>query len=160
MRRTSFDLNCSMARAMEIVGEWWTFLILRDAFFGITRFDDFQRRLGIARNILATRLETLTGAGVFERRPYDVARKRYDYVLTDKGRALWPVLMTLRQWGDEWVTGQDRAPIVVQHRACGEAAGVHLVCDHCGERMGPGDVRALPGPGATPEDETIPSRAG
>ena len=106
MHRTSFeDMNCSIARSLEVIGEWWTPLILRDAFFGVTRFDEFQQRLGIARNILAARLDTLVDHGVLERRPYDEARGRYDYVLTDKGKALWPVLVALRQWGDEWVVG-------------------------------------------------------
>src|SRR5947208_5704001 len=103
MRRASFaDMNCSIARALEVVGEWWTLLILRDAFFGITRFDDFQRRLGIARNILTVRLATLVENGIMERREYDI-RGRADYVLTPKGRALWPALTTLREWGDEWL---------------------------------------------------------
>ena len=93
MRRASFeDMNCSMARSLEVIGEWWTLLILRDAFLGIRRFDDFVERLGIARNVLTNRLETLIDADVLERRPYDEARGRYDYVLTEKGRALWPVM--------------------------------------------------------------------
>src|SRR6266508_5299643 len=100
MRRASFsDMNCSVARALEIVGEWWSLLSVRDALVGVTRFEEFQQRLGIARNILAARLDTLVAAGVLERRLYDEARERYDYVLSDKGRALWPVVMTLRRWG-------------------------------------------------------------
>jgi DNA-binding HxlR family transcriptional regulator len=99
-------MNCSIAQALEVVGEWWTILILREAFLGVTRFDDFQRRLGIARNVLSVRLDSLVRHGVLDRRPYEPARGRVDYVLTDKGRALWPVLVTLRQWGDEWLTGE------------------------------------------------------
>src|SRR5829696_9377464 len=107
MRRASFeDMSCSVARSLEVIGEWWTLLILRDAFFGVTRFEEFQSRLGIARNILTKRLDTLVDAGIFERRVYDEARDRSDYVLTEKGRALWPVLVTLRQWGDEWAMGR------------------------------------------------------
>ena len=91
MRRASFaDMNCSIARSLEVVGEWWTLLILRDAFFGVRRFEDFHDRLGIARNVLAARLDTLVDTEILERRPYDEARGRYDYVLTAKGRRSGP----------------------------------------------------------------------
>lgn len=104
MRRVSFaDMDCGVAQALEIVGEWWTLLIIRDAFFGTTRFEEFHDRLGISRNILSARLETLIEAGVMERATYEEARARCDYVLTEKGMALRPVLAALRQWGDEWV---------------------------------------------------------
>lgn len=149
MRKTSFvDMNCSVAQALEIIGEWWTLLILRDCFLGIRRFDDFVDRLGISRNVLADRLDTLVDSGVLERRPYDVARSRYDYVLTDKGRALWPVLVTLRQWGDEWILGEGNEPLLLEHRDHGHTTTAHLACDVCGERLGPRAVRAVDGPGA------------
>ena len=148
MRRASFaDMNCSIARSLEIVGEWWTLLILRDAFLGIKRFDDFQQRLGIARNILTNRLDTLVGAGVLERQVYDEGRERYDYVLTDKGRALWPVLVTIRQWGDEWVLGEGNEPVELVHRSCGAVTHAQLACDHCGEPLDVRAVRAQAGPG-------------
>jgi DNA-binding HxlR family transcriptional regulator len=151
MRKASFaDMQCSVAQALEIVGEWWTMLIIRDAFLGVRRFDHFVDRLGISRNILATRLDTLVDAGVLERRPYDTGRGRYDYVLTDKGRALWPVLTTLRQWGDEWIRGPGNEPIQLEHRSCGHVTTVHLTCDACGESLEAGAVRAVPGPAATP----------
>jgi DNA-binding HxlR family transcriptional regulator len=153
MRRASFEhMNCSIARSLEIIGEWWTLLILRDAFLGVTRFEDFQHRLGIARNILATRLDTLVAAGVMERRPYDQARERYDYQLTDMGRALWPVMVTLRQWGDEWVVGQGNEPIALLHTGCGTTTTGHLVCDHCGDELTRDDVRAVAGPGLKDSD--------
>src|SRR6478672_1167773 len=118
--RTSYkDYACSIAQTLEIVGEWWTLLIVRDAFFGVRRFDDFVERLGISRNILTDRLDKLVDAGVLARRPYDEARGRNDYVLTDKGRALWPVLTALRQWGDEWIYGDGNEPVVLEHKACG-----------------------------------------
>ena len=102
MRKVSFaDMNCSIAQALEIVGEWWTLLILRDCFLGVRRFDDFVDRLGISRNVLTDRLDKLVAADVLERRTYDEGRLRYDYVLTPKGKALWPVITTLREWGDE-----------------------------------------------------------
>jgi DNA-binding HxlR family transcriptional regulator len=152
MRKVSFaEMNCSVAQALEVVGEWWTLLILRDSFLGIRRFDDFVERLGIARNVLANRLDRLVAAGVLDRRPYDEARGRYDYVLTEKGRALWPVLTALRQWGDEWVLGKGREPLLLEHRACGHVTNATMVCDTCGEALDARSVRAVPGPGATGE---------
>jgi DNA-binding HxlR family transcriptional regulator len=149
MRKVSFaQMNCSIAQALEIVGEWWTLLILRDVFLGIRRFDDFVERLGISRNVLTDRLDKLVAADVLERRPYDEGRGRYDYVLTDKGRALWPVITTLREWGDEWITGDGNEPILVEHRTCGHIMHTRLVCDCCGETVEARSVRAVPGPGA------------
>ncbi len=149
MRRTSFEeMNCSIARSLEVIGEWWTPLILREAFFGVTRFDDLQQHLGIARNVLTARLDGLVDHGVLERRPYDEARGRSDYVLTEKGRALWPVLVALRQWGDEWILGDGKAPVLLVHKTCGEQSTAVLTCDACGEPLRREDVRSVPGPGA------------
>jgi DNA-binding HxlR family transcriptional regulator len=150
MRKASFaDMNCSIAQSLEIVGEWWTLLILRDCFLGIRRFDDFVERLGISRNVLTTRLDTLVDAEILDRRPYDDARGRYDYVLTDKGRALWPVMTALRQWGDEWILGAGNEPILLEHRDHGHHTTVQMTCDVCGESLDARSVRAVPGPGAT-----------
>lgn len=149
MRKASFaDMNCAVAQSLEIIGEWWTLLILRDAFFGIRRFDEFVDRLGIARNVLTNRLDTLVDHGVLERRPYDEGRARYDYVLTDKGRALWPVLTALREWGDEWLLGEGNEPILLEHKSCGNVTHAMLMCDCCGERLDARSVRAVAGPGA------------
>lgn len=149
VRKTSFaEMNCSIAQTLEIVGEWWTLLILRDAFLGVRRFDDFVERLGIARNVLANRLDTLVDAGVVERRPYDEGRGRFDYVLTEKGRALWPVLTALREWGDEWVLGSGNEPLLIEHTTCGQVARSRLVCDRCGEPLDARTLRAVAGPGA------------
>lgn len=149
MRKVSFaDMHCSVARTLEIVGEWWTLLILRDCFLGIRRFDDFVERLGISRNVLTTRLDTLVDAGVLERRPYDEGRGRYDYVLTEKGLALWPVITAIRQWGDEYVLGQDHAPVLLEHRGRGHLTHVLPTCDVCGEVLDAHSVRAVAGPGA------------
>jgi len=101
MERKSFaDMDCSVAQCLEVVGEWWSMLVVRDAFLGVTRFDAFQERLGISRNILQQRLARLVDAGVLRREPYCEHPRRYDYRLTDKGRDLWPVLTAMRQWGD------------------------------------------------------------
>ena len=111
MKKVSFaDMHCSVAQSLEVIGEWWTLLILRDAFLGVARFDDFASRLGIARNVLTARLDTLVDNDVLVRVPYDEARGRYDYRLTDKGRALLPVMTAIRQWGDEWILGDKNAP--------------------------------------------------
>lgn len=149
MRRSSFaDMECSVAQALEVVGEWWSLLIIRDAFLGVTRFEVFQERLGIARNVLATRLDTLVGHGVLERRVYDEARDRAEYHLTAKGRALWPVLTTLRQWGDKHLVGRGNEALVMRHDICGQGTTAHLACDHCGERLVPRETTVTAGPGA------------
>jgi DNA-binding HxlR family transcriptional regulator len=157
VQRASFeDMNCSIARSLEVIGEWWTLLILRDAFLGITRFEDFRKRLGIARNILTRRLDALVTAGVLERRTYDAARGRHDYLLTAKGRALWPVLAALRQWGDEWLTGTGNEPVLLRHDACGHTTRVMLTCEHCGRRLRGREIRLVPGPGLT-DPEFLPA---
>ena len=147
MERKSFaDMDCSVAQCLEVVGEWWSMLIVRDAFLGVTRFEDFRRRLGISRNILQQRLTSLVDAGVLVRVPYSEHPPRYDYRLTDKGRDLWPVLTAMRQWGDRYAAPEG-PPVVVTHKACGSTEPAVLVCGTCGEPLGPRDVRATAGPG-------------
>ena len=148
MKKVSFaDMHCSVAQSLEVIGEWWTLLILRDAFLGVTRFDDFAKRLGIARNVLTARLDTLVDNDVLTRVPYDEARGRYDYRLTDKGRALLPVMTAIRQWGDEWILGEGNEPVVVEHTTCGEITHAVLTCDHCHEELTTRTFRARRGPG-------------
>jgi DNA-binding HxlR family transcriptional regulator len=142
-------MNCSIARSLEVIGEWWTLLIVRDAFFGVTRFEALQERLGISRGILAARLQTLVDHGVLERRCYDAARQRYDYVLTAKGRALWPVVVTIRQWGDEWIAGTGNESVAVLHRGCGGHVHGVLTCSRCGEHAALRECEVAPGPGLT-----------
>jgi len=141
-------MDCSVAQCLEVVGEWWSMLIVRDAFLGITRFEEFQRRLGISRNILRLRLASLVDAGVLVRVPYSEHPPRDDYKLTAKGRDLWPVLTAMRQWGDQYAapTGP---PIELIHRSCGHPTNAVLVCDVCGERLDTRSVEAVPGPGRT-----------
>src|SRR6266516_3217027 len=99
MQLTSLaDLNCSIARALDVVGEWWTLLIVRDALRGTRRFDEFQASLGMARSVLTSRLRRLTDNGILERRAYSQRPPRYEYHLTEKGRALFPVVTTLLEW--------------------------------------------------------------
>jgi DNA-binding HxlR family transcriptional regulator len=148
MQRKSFaEMSCSIAQCLEVVGEWWTLLIVRDAFFGFSRFDQFESRLGIARNVLAQRLEHLVSEGVLERVPYQEHPPRHDYVLTEKGRDLWHVLTAMRQWGDRWAA-PGGPPVEIVHAACGEITTVVPTCSSCGEQLSAGDVKAVRGPGA------------
>jgi len=149
MRRTSLaDFRCSVARTVDIIGEWWTPLILRDAFYGRTRFEDFQRSLGIARNVLAVRLDRLVEAGVMERRRYEDHPPRDEYVLTEKGRDLFPVIAALLAWGDRWTSGEDGPPLLLIHQPCGKPGALRATCDQCGEPMGLDTILPVPGPGA------------
>ncbi len=128
MRRASFEgMNCSVAKTLEVIGEWWTPLLLRDLFMGVSRFDEFQSRLGIARNVLTERLNRLIEAGVVEKRPYQERPERFDYRLTEKGRDLWPVITAMREWGDRWQSPQGPSVQLV-HRACGNVMTTSLVC--------------------------------
>jgi DNA-binding HxlR family transcriptional regulator len=149
MRRASFsDMRCSVAQTLEVVGEWWTMLIVRDAFLGVSRFEDFQRRLGIARNVLASRLHTLVDHGVLERRQYQDRPARYEYRLTPKGKDLWPVLTAMREWGDRWTAGREGPPMIMVHDSCGQATTSVMTCAHCGEPLRPRDVHVETGPAA------------
>ncbi|HUR73501.1 MAG TPA: helix-turn-helix domain-containing protein [Sporichthya sp.] len=142
MRRTSFEeMNCSVAQCLEVVGEWWSLLIVRDAFLGIRRFDDFQSRLGISRNVLNQRLTGLVENGVFRRELYQEHPPRYEYRLTDKGRDLWLVISAMRQWGDAWAA-PGGPPVEVVHTGCGHVSQIVATCSECGEAMDPRSVRA------------------
>ncbi len=148
MRRKTFaHMNCSIARALEQIGEWWTFLIVREALMGTRRFDKFQGHLGIARNILAARLKKLVARGILERAAASDDARRAEYRLTDKGRALFPVLMALREWGDQWVVGPGRVPVIVVDRASAQPIEVR-VTSRDGRPIGWLEARMIPGPGA------------
>lgn len=148
MQHKSFsEMHCSIAQCLEIVGERWSLLIVRDVFLGATRFDEIQQRLGISRNILNQRLARLVEHGVVEKVPYSQHPPRFDYRLTAKGRDLWPIITAMRQWGDEYAA-PDGPPLQLIHRNCGEIADAHLICSACGEAIGAGNVKSVPGPGA------------
>jgi DNA-binding HxlR family transcriptional regulator len=137
---------CSIARALEVVGERWSLLIIRDALFaGVTRFSDIQHNLGIATNILKDRLDAFIDAGIMERRQYSKQPEQYEYVLTAKGRDLAPALIALTQWGDRWTTPGE-PPILYSHSGCGGAINQATVCARCGPVDAAG-VQAQPGPG-------------
>jgi DNA-binding HxlR family transcriptional regulator len=147
MYRKTFDgMNCSIARALDQVGEWWSLLIVRECTLGTTRFDDFQRRLGIARNVLTARLNRLVEHGVLDKVVAEGSERRTEYRLTEKGEALYPVLVALMQWGDQWC--EHKAPLrLVEHRSGKPVEPVGL---RVGARaLGLRDVRLEPGPGAT-----------
>ena len=147
MERKSFAaMHCSIAQCLEVVGEWWSMLILRDAFFGVSRFDEFQDRLGISRNVLNQRLAKLVDAGILVKVPYSQHPPRYDYRLTGKGRDLWPVLTSMRQWGDKHAA-PDGPPVLIRHSSCGQISTAVPACSTCGEPMDVGDLQATPGPG-------------
>lgn len=130
--------DCSAARTLELVGERWSLLIARDALLGgITRFTDFQRSLGIARNVLSARLETFVEQGLMERRP--AGQSKYEeYVLTDKGRDLRPIVIALIRWGDRWAA-PNGPPVMLQHSDCGGPLEQRLLCERCGQEV-PGDA--------------------
>ena len=152
VQRTSFkDVTCSVAQCLDVVGEWWSLLIVRDAMLGVTRFDDFQARLGISRNILAQRLDHLVEAEILKRVPYCDHPPRSEYRLTAKGRDLWHVLMAMRQWGDRWAA-PGGPPVETRHTACGHIVTVVPACSHCGEPLDARSVTAIPGPGASAGD--------
>jgi DNA-binding HxlR family transcriptional regulator len=142
--------NCSIARTLGVVGEKWTLLVLREAFYGVRRFDDFHAALGCARNLLATRLKTLVAHGLLERVGYtdERGRGRHEYRLTDKGRDLFPAVVALMQWGDRW-TAEDSGPAVqLLHRDCGQPVTVELTCSAGHVELGARDITPVPGPGA------------
>jgi len=150
LRRT-YDLqHCSVAATLELLGERWTILILRDVFLGIHRFDDFQRRLGIARNVLTDRLGFLVAEDILERRRYQERPERFEYRLTQKGLDLWPIVVEMLRWGDKHAI-DGKPPLVLRHRDCGGKVGDRRVCTRCGAELGPADVHAEAGPGARPD---------
>jgi DNA-binding HxlR family transcriptional regulator len=149
MQRTSFDkMSCSIARTVDVIGEWWTPLVIRDLLLGITRFDAIQRDLGISRKVLTQRLGALMEHGIVKRRPYQENPTRYDYFLTEKGADLASVLLALQAWGDRWIFGDDSAPVLLRHESCGQTVKPVPSCSSCGEQLKPADVTLLPGPGA------------
>ena len=138
--RTYDSLDCSVARTLEAIGERWTILILRDAFFGVRRFDDFQKDLGIARNVLQTRLTHLVDEGIMRRVPYQDRPVRYEYRLTEKGIDLWPVMVAMLGWGDRYAA-PDGPPVRIVHRGCGGPVTDRGVCAACGAVLTARDVR-------------------
>jgi DNA-binding HxlR family transcriptional regulator len=143
LRRDYDDPVCSIAGALGLIGERWTLLILRDVFTGKRRFSEMQRSMGVARNVLAARLERLVEEGILERRPYSESPERHEYFLTEKGLDLWPVLVSMMQWGDRHLDREGAPAMTLIHKDCGGEIDDHRICDRCEERMGPRDARVV-----------------
>jgi len=140
-------MACSVARSLAVIGDRWTLLIVRNAFLGTRRFDDFQCTLGMTRHLLADRLSRLVDAGVLKKVAYQEKPPRYEYRLTAQGRELYPVLLALTAWGDKWLDEGKGAPLEFHHRTCGKKMTPVMACSECGEKLDPREVVPMPGPG-------------
>lgn len=145
--RTYDNQFCSIARTLEVIGDRWTLLVIRDAFLGVRRFEDFQKSLGVARNVLTDRLNRLVDEGILRRNLYQERPERYEYRLTRKGVELWPAMMTMMKWGDRYVYPEGH-PRLVLHKDCGGEIDERLHCSKCGAELGPRDVYVEAGTGA------------
>jgi DNA-binding HxlR family transcriptional regulator len=141
---------CSVAGTLELIGERWTILVIREVLYGRRKFSEMQRTLGVARNVLATRLESLVEAGILERRIYSERPERYEYFLTEKGLDLWPVFVALMHWGDKHLpTPPGGPPVRLVHRGeCGGAVNDRRICERCGEELTVRDARGVLSPEA------------
>jgi DNA-binding HxlR family transcriptional regulator len=148
---------CSIAKALEVVGERWSLLIVRDVMNRRRRFDELQKGLGIARNVLAARLDHLVEEDILERRPYQSNPERHEYFLTEKGLDLWPSLVALLGWGDRHSPTPQGPPMLIVHKECGGRVSDRGICEECGEVLKARDASALPGPGLG--DGTAPALA-
>jgi DNA-binding HxlR family transcriptional regulator len=148
MRRTSFaKWPCQIAQTVDLLGDWWTPLVLREAFYGISRFDEFQSELGIARNTLTERLSRLVDEGLLTKEPYQHDPVRYEYLLTEKGRDFYPVLAAMVAWADRWLYEQDSSPITLHHKECEHDCTPEVLCSHCGQALRADTVEHRMGPG-------------
>jgi DNA-binding HxlR family transcriptional regulator len=141
--------NCSIAKPLSILGERWTILVLREISLGNRRFDEIQRELGVATNVLSARLATLTDEEIVERRAYSEHPKRFEYRLTKKGADLQPILLAFLRWGDTYTAGKAGPPLETVHATCDHVFHMVPTCSHCGEEVKSQDLRPRPGPGAT-----------
>jgi DNA-binding HxlR family transcriptional regulator len=150
MQRTRYGdtMACSIARTLDIIGEPWSPLILRDVFAGMTRFEQIQADLGISRKVLTERLKWLVESGIVERRAYSEKPLRHEYTLTRKGTELCDLLLVIVGWGDRWTAGEAGPPVLYRHHACGEISHVDLHCSACDKPMHASDIDLLAGPGA------------
>lgn len=142
--------NCSIRRTLDIVGERWTLLVLRESFYGVRRFDDFVRAIGCPRDVLSARLKTLVDEDILKRQPYHEAgkRTRSEYRLTEKGLELFPALLALLEWGDRWTADPSGPAVELSHRGCGQPLTMTMGCAAGHGPLSARDVQARPGPGA------------
>jgi DNA-binding HxlR family transcriptional regulator len=138
---------CSVAKSLEVIGERWSLLIVREVMHGRRRFSQLQGSLGVARNVLSARLARLIEEGILERRAYQESPPRYEYFLTEKGLDLWPALIALQGWGDRHSAGPEGPPMMLLHKGCGGRVTDRGICSECGEVLHARDARAVPGPG-------------
>jgi DNA-binding HxlR family transcriptional regulator len=150
LNRTYENQDCSIARSLEILGERWTFLIVRDVFNGRRRFDQLQDGLGVARNVLANRLARLVDEGILEKSAYQERPERFEYRLTEKGIDLWPVLIAMLEWGDRYVAGPDGPPMEVRHKSCDGLVDGRGICRDCGARLDARDAYSVRTAAAVP----------
>lgn len=151
-------MNCGIAQALEALGDWWTLLIVRDAFFGARRFGDFETSLGIAKNILSGRLHKLVEHGIFVKVPIEGSEQRCEYRLSPKGEALLPVLTALREWSDEWIYGAGNEPVIVKDRRSRQPVPPLKVRDAEGNPLSRRDLFTEAGPGASAETRRLLDR--
>ncbi|MDE1991757.1 MAG: helix-turn-helix transcriptional regulator [Rhizobiaceae bacterium] len=154
-RKRFTGMNCSIARALDEVGEWWSLLIVRECTQGMTRFDEFQSELGIARNVLTDRLQRLTDLGILERFPLETRVNTDGYRLTEKGEQLYPVLVALMQWGDRWLAPNGEAPTALVEDATGKAIEPLQVRASGGRPLSFHDIRFARGPGASATTDAV-----
>ncbi len=133
---------CPITRSLDLIGERWSILIIRDVFYGVRRFDALQRHLGISKKVLAGRLARLQQANIFRKVPYQQKPERFEYRLTQKGRDLFPVLLTMMRWGNRWLDEKSKPHLILMHLGCGEVVEPELVCSHCKKPLSPASVRA------------------
>jgi DNA-binding HxlR family transcriptional regulator len=158
MQRTNFgDMACSIARTLEVAGEPWSPLIIRDIWVGLTRFDELQRDLGISRKVLAERLKWLVAQGVVEQRVYSERPLRHDYVLTEKGWELADLLLAIMAWGDRWTAGDAGPPVFLRHQGCGELTHAELRCAHCDKPLEARNVKVEANPRAIAAGASLPT---
>jgi DNA-binding HxlR family transcriptional regulator len=143
-----YDQICSIARTLEVLGERWTLLIIRDIFGRRRRFEQIQENLGVARNVLSARLQWLVDEGILEKRPYQERPPRYEYFLTEKGLDLWPVMISMQAWGDRHLADESGPPVVIRHKECEGRVDDRGHCERCGQRLDARDAYAEAGPGA------------
>jgi DNA-binding HxlR family transcriptional regulator len=141
---------CSIAKSLEVIGERWSLLIVREVMNGNRRFDEMQGSLGVARNVLSARLQRLIAEGILERRAYQESPERFEYFLTEKGLDLWPALIALLGWGDRHSAGPEGPPKVIVHKVCGGRVSDRGICESCGKVLHARDARQIPGPGVAP----------
>ena len=147
-----------MRATLELIGERWSLLVIREVFYGRRRFSEMQRTLGVARNVLSNRLERLVDAGILERRPYSERPERYEYFLTEKGLDLWPTLVALMFWGDKHMPTKDGPPARLVHKGdCGGEVNDRRICERCGKELEVREARAILSPALEAQLESVGS---